>query len=154
MSRRQKWSAVLIVLLLAVIMLGALEGARLIEYDGSLYSAITAGDRLSVVLMIVGGADPNAPLPGGGNTAYLDIASMNGDEAMVKTLLRLGADPNSVNQVGYTPLSYGATSGNPAVVEALLAYGAEPTLLDMVFLEDTAGLRLEIEANPEQLESE
>lgn len=58
-----------------------------------------------------------------GNTA-LHWAALNHNAAGVRALLAAGAEPDTVNAAGATPLVYGA--GNAEIVGALLARGANP----------------------------
>ncbi|HTC33254.1 MAG TPA: ankyrin repeat domain-containing protein [Bryobacteraceae bacterium] len=67
--------------------------------------------------------DVNAALPDGG-TALLWAAYWN-DEAAVKALLAAGANVDTANRYGVTPLAQASTNGNPQIVEALLNAGAD-----------------------------
>ena len=49
---------------------------------------------------------------------------------MAKLLLAIGADPNSKNKAGRTPLHRAAWFGNVEVIRQLLAAGAEPNTRD------------------------
>ena len=50
--------------------------------------------------------------------------------AVVQTLVKLGASPNSKGAKNKTALMYAAESGNAAVVDALLKAGADPKAVD------------------------
>jgi cytohesin len=67
--------------------------------------------------------DVNAALPDGG-TALLWAAYWN-DEAAVKALLSAGANVDTANRYGVTPLAQASTNGNAQIVEALLKAGAD-----------------------------
>ena len=54
-----------------------------------------------------------------------EFAARNGHEAVVKLLLEKGAELETKNTDGRTPLSYAARNGHEAVVELLLEKGAE-----------------------------
>jgi ankyrin repeat protein len=74
-------------------------------------AALGAADRpLSV--------DPDGTTP-------LHWAVRNGDIAVVKRLLRAGADAKAANRYGVTPLSLAAERGDAATIDALLAAGAD-----------------------------
>ena len=55
-------------------------------------------------------------------------AAEMGHEAVVKLLLEKGADVESKDDVGQTPLSWAARGGHKAVVKLLLEKGAEKPL--------------------------
>jgi ankyrin repeat protein len=65
----------------------------------------------------------NAALPDGG-TALLWAAYWN-DEGAVKALLAAGANVDTANRYGVTPLAQASTNGNAPIVEALLKAGAD-----------------------------
>jgi ankyrin repeat protein len=48
----------------------------------------------------------------------------------VRLLLEYGADPNTQDEYGDTPLHKAASEGRVEVVELLLVYGADPTVKD------------------------
>lgn len=62
-----------------------------------------------------------------GNTA-LHIASLAGQEEVVKVLIQLGANVNVQSQNGFTPLYMAAQENHDAVVSFLLASGANQSL--------------------------
>jgi len=105
--------------------------------------AAQQGDMDSVRALLTGGADLNAATPQHGNV--LTVASGSGHEALSIFLLEKGADPNSPDHRGVTPLHYAVPQGlsttdglkyddfyrtmppnMPELVEALLAHGADP----------------------------
>jgi ankyrin repeat protein len=57
----------------------------------------------------------------------LTVAAEDGFEAVVRVLLKRGADPNLEDKAGLTPLMYAAAPidrGNTEILKALLASGA------------------------------
>jgi ankyrin repeat protein len=52
-------------------------------------------------------------------------AVRNGDDGLVRTLIRSGADPNTRNSLGATPLMYAAAFASPDLVRLLLDSGAD-----------------------------
>lgn len=72
---------------------------------------------MAVVPLLAGTSDPATDLLG---------AAHNGDVALVERLLKAGADANSKNQFGATPMSEAAINGNTAIIGKLLDAGANP----------------------------
>src|SRR5512140_827239 len=58
--------------------------------------------------------------------ADLLVAVRGGDPATAIALLDRGADPNSRNRLGDTPVNTAARAGDVPLVKALLAHGADP----------------------------
>ena len=58
--------------------------------------------------------------------ADLYLACAKGDDAKVQTLLRSGADPDSVNSGGTTALMAACLPGHEACAQILLQAGADP----------------------------
>ncbi len=92
----------------------------------SLEPAIRSGDVAEVRSALAGGADPNQIFPVY-DTSALMLAAIRGNRAMVSALLEAGADPNWINNQGYSALSAAARSCRAgwAVAEALLDAGAD-----------------------------
>jgi ankyrin repeat protein len=105
--------------------------------------AAQQGDMDSVRALLAAGAEINAATPQHGNV--LTVASGSGHEALSIFLLEKGADPNSPDHRGVTPLHYAVPQGlstfdglkydgvyrpmppnMPKLVKALLAHGADP----------------------------
>ena len=61
----------------------------------------------------------------------LSAAILNNDYQRVESLLALGADPNTADQRGGTPLHYTASYGREVIVPLLLAAGANPNVANM-----------------------
>ena len=74
-------------------------------------------------ILIEGGAHASVL----GKTA-LHYAAEKGHVAVVKILLRDGADKNGKDEKGRTPLSHAAENGHALVTEILLDAGADPGL--------------------------
>ena len=55
----------------------------------------------------------------------LGEATKNDDEAVVKMLIRAGADVNKADKYGRTPLKWATKNGNEAVVKMLIRAGAD-----------------------------
>jgi ankyrin repeat protein len=60
----------------------------------------------------------------------LDYAVMGNHAQMAEALIAAGAEPNSVDKFGFTPLLYAATVdyGDTTVLETLLRAGADPSV--------------------------
>lgn len=69
----------------------------------------------------------DTPDPDGGN-ALSEACSIRGSSAIIKILLRHGADPNFRTGGGMTPLMYAADAGDKHVCRLLLKAGADPSL--------------------------
>ena len=69
--------------------------------------------------------DARAPQDG---SCALFVAAGDGQTAVVKQLLELGAAPDTPNAHGATPLTHAAIRGHAATAQALLDAGASPLL--------------------------
>lgn len=98
-------------------------------------------------LLIMRGSDPNAKAAGTGETPLL-LASRNGAYKTVALLLGHGADVNTPDALGYTPLMRAEEEGHPDVANLLRARGGEtrlfkrPAYYFLLFLEQLSKLPL------------
>ena len=92
--------------------------------EPELVTAVKAQDRERVRVLLVQGADVNAP-QGDGATA-LHWAAHRDDRDTADLLIRAGAEVNATNDLGVTPLSLACLNGSAAMVETLLKAGADP----------------------------
>jgi uncharacterized protein len=90
-----------------------------------LMAAVSRGNEPAVRLLLEAGADAQR-IEANGSTALHQCG--RGD--LASRLLRHGADPNAVNQLGMTPLHSGAFFGREEVVRQLLDHGADKSLRD------------------------
>ena len=93
-------------------------------------TAVVQGDARAVRELLAEGGDID--IRGAlGRRALLHAAAV-GDQQMVRTLLRFGADPNAraKDKAARTALVLAAAGGRTGVVEVLLANGAEPEARD------------------------
>ena len=60
----------------------------------------------------------------------LTVAACKDHDSCVRELLVKGADPNAVNDDGYTPLLWATWNGHEACVATLIAAGADPNVAD------------------------
>ena len=105
--------------------------------------AAQQGDMDLAQMLLAAGANVNDTTPEHGNV--LTVASASGHEALSIFLLEKGAEPNSPNSHGVTPLHFAVPQGlstfdglkyddfyrvlppnMPELVKALLAHGADP----------------------------
>jgi ankyrin repeat protein len=70
----------------------------------------------------------NIDAPDSSGQTPLFWASVRGDEAAVKTLLKYGANPNVVSNMGETPLHWSTMARNENCTRYLLEGGAEPNV--------------------------
>jgi len=96
-----------------------------------LQNAITLGGSAEVIqLLLEEGADPNAV----GNYETMLDATFDFEEFTVRTdalalLLEYGADPESLERSGGTPLLAAASIGSPSAIRLLVQSGADPNRL-------------------------
>jgi len=119
----------------------------------ALEAAVTIGNTVCVRELLRYGADPNLRNTNGPEVAIraatvgrhlvwhdllfckgtwtpLMVASIVGDTAAVRELLRRGADPNLRDKSGRTALMEAAYDGRAGIVRDLLAAGADPDAKD------------------------
>lgn len=82
------------------------------------------GQEAAVELLLQKGADPNAAAANSMRVTALHAAVAGRHTDIALALLRHGADPNAVQQGGWTPLHQAADHGDAALVRALLDAGA------------------------------
>ena len=92
--------------------------------ETSLVDAVKSGDRVAALKLIARRKGVNQPSPEDGSTALL-WAVHNDDPALVKALIRAGADVKAANGFGDTPMREAATNGDVEVLKALLDAGAD-----------------------------
>ncbi len=78
--------------------------------------------------LLARGADPNARLPGGGNSLHAWASSFRAGLDILRALLARGADPNARDDQGRTV--YHVLRGHAEVLSTLLAFGFDPRVLD------------------------
>lgn len=61
--------------------------------------------------------------------ALLQIAARKGSDSIVRQLLELGADPNEIDEHGWTSISVALQYDRPAIVEILKSHGQNPDFL-------------------------
>ncbi|KAL5702075.1 hypothetical protein ACHQM5_027336 [Ranunculus cassubicifolius] len=82
-----------------------------------LLASLQAHSFQCVQLLLEAGADPDDR---GLGIPPLEVAANEGLTDMVLSLLKAGANPNVMNEVGQTPIEVAAISGNNQIVEILL----------------------------------
>lgn len=93
-----------------------------------LYKAAELGNANLVTQLLEIGFDPNAQLGSPGWTPLM-IASANGHQKAVFSLLLYGSDVNATNDKGRTALMFASSHGYDSIVKALLEKGANPNLI-------------------------
>jgi len=92
-----------------------------------LHLAAFFGREEAARLLLARGAPAEAAADNAMAVRPLHSAVAGGSAAVVHHLLAAGADPNTLQQRGFTPLMGAAAGGNREMVEDLLAHGADPT---------------------------
>ena len=90
----------------------------------NLIDAINRGDIDEVKKLLARGAPVNEKDDRLGRTPLI-MASMNGHAGIVKILLEKGADPNTADMEGWTPIRYAHAYGYDEIVKMLRAVGAQ-----------------------------
>lgn len=105
------------------------RGANREWYNGhgqtALHTALGAGNRPIVQLLLEGGADVNALDERGDNPLGLEALRV-GRTDLLEMLLEWGADPDKKNRRGWTPLHHAVYVSNEDAVRVLLENGAHP----------------------------
>lgn len=86
------------------------------------------GHREVVRLLIDRGADVDQAAGNALRLAPVHAAAARRDAVILAMLLAAGANPNAVQQKGFTPLHTAASEGQRAMVELLLSHGADPRI--------------------------
>lgn len=106
-------------------MAGSPESTRLI----ALHNAFVAGDLAAVNAALGDPPDfPNCGLPAGFSGPCLEYAIYHAPLDLVRTLLKLGADPNASDPAGFPSLIAALSSDRPdrdAAITLLLSHGAD-----------------------------
>jgi ankyrin len=92
--------------------------------DAPLADAVQARDAKAARALLQQHVDVDAPQPDGATA--LHWATHWDDLDVVDLLLRAGANPNAVNELGVPPLLLACTNGSAKIVARLLAGGANP----------------------------
>ncbi|MDA7676850.1 ankyrin repeat domain-containing protein, partial [bacterium] len=110
------------------------EGSKKIKDDYSkldftetltINSAVILGDLAKVKLAVESGLDPNTPVGGTSNEMpMLNWASMGKNTELIKYLIDKGADVNSKNKDGLTPLMFAGNKGRGTNALLLIESGA------------------------------
>ena len=123
----------------------------------ALILAIQKGHLKVANRLLDAGASPKTK---GGGTSVINAAAYLGDEALIKRLLELGADPTQRDGSGFCPIASALNNSKSKIAETLLDLGIDPNsqspgggpiLLDAIHTGDIKLWRLLIDkgANPE-----
>ncbi|KAM9339461.1 ankyrin repeat and EF-hand domain-containing protein 1 [Symphorus nematophorus] len=82
------------------------------------------------LIMLDGGADPNATEQKTGVTALMEAAKA-GSLQLVRTILKKGGNPNALDKKRLTAVHYAAMGGFFEVIQALSAYSADMGVINM-----------------------
>jgi uncharacterized protein len=85
--------------------------------------AISTGDIDTVKSYMLLGTDVNLPVAAEGNRP-VHIAAVCGQVEVIRTLVRLGADVNILDELGHRPISSAAHAGHVGAIRALASWGA------------------------------
>jgi ankyrin repeat protein len=110
--------------LASLLCVAAVTGLTAAGTDVRLADAVQARDANAARALLQQHVEVNAPQRDG--TTALHWATHWDDLDLVDLLLRAGANPNVVNDLGVPPLSLACTNGSAKVVARLLAGGADP----------------------------
>jgi hypothetical protein len=99
----------------------------------ALWDAVIAGNVTEAIVSIRFGADVNgldsrANVAGPNGRRPLNYAAIRNDTAMIRALLDAGANINSANLTGFTPLHHAGEAGSKEAATLLIANGANLTL--------------------------
>jgi ankyrin len=108
----------------SLLCVAAVIGLAAAGTDARLADAVQGRDAQAARVLLQQHVDVNAPQPDGATA--LHWATHWDDLDLVDLLLRAGANPNAVNDLGVPPLLLACTNGSARVVARLLAGGANP----------------------------
>ena len=99
----------------------------------ALWDAVIAGNVTEAIVSIKAGADVNAldtraNVAGPNGRRSLNYAAIRNDTAMIRALLDAGANINSANGTGFTPLHHAGEAGSKEAATLLITNGANLTL--------------------------
>lgn len=90
-----------------------------------LMAAVAENGSGAVDALIKAGANVTAKAAGKQLISAIDIAAEKGKRALISELIRHGANVNSTDALGRTPLLFAVANGHPRVVSALIRSGAD-----------------------------
>ena len=96
--------------------------------NDELIDAINRGDVRRVQILLDSGVSPNTHgviIEGAGSLSALLIASEKADNGIVELLIKKGADVNTPDSRGFTPLMTSSAVGHIHAVKALVSTGAD-----------------------------
>jgi ankyrin repeat protein len=118
----------------------------------TLLSAAAMGDVDAIRQTAREGADLNQRMDRTNHRRTpLHLAVIKRQSASVSALLALGADPNSEDAAGLTPLDQAALTGDLDMAQQLISRGAEIRLAAAILLDRPADLNQLIQSNPDLL---
>jgi class 3 adenylate cyclase len=104
----------------------------LLQQQIALWDAVIAGNITAAIVSIRAGADVNGldtrAEAGPNGRRPLNWAAIRNDTAMIRALLDAGANINSANRSGFTPLHHAGEAGSKEAATLLIINGANLTL--------------------------
>lgn len=97
--------------------------------DNELQKYIENGDKAALIRALNSGVDVNLKI-GKQQSPLVSIAVINGEDKIVKELVKRGADVNAKDAAGKTPLHHAATGSSSWVINYLTSKGADPGIKD------------------------
>ena len=91
-----------------------------------LFSAAAIGDTRAVATLLTAGVCPDARNGSYENESALSVAIRGGHSPTARLLIQAGADVNTPNSFGWTPLMHAVSSNNCEIVQILLKSAAKP----------------------------
>lgn len=101
-----------------------------VQYSLPLSQAVAEEDVDKVRGLLSGGADVNAKDENYDGITPLFIAVENGDLAVIRLLLDMGANPNAEDKTGRTPLMFIDSDATPELIKVLIHAGARINSVD------------------------